>query len=454
MAFDLKQFLARGAEVVEENRVIIREVPAAEIAITLLYILFAGTWCIFADDLLNWLMAHPLDSPALQTMRGINFVLVTGLVLYLVLRRNYRQRRLAQEASRLSQERFESVALATTGAIWDWNLSTNVIWWSDGIQQLFGYPSEDVSTKVEWWIERLHPDDRERVTGAIRRVIASGGRAWAGQYRFRRQDGTYADVLDRGYVITDAAGKPARIVGGVSDITEQRRAEEALEHSRRQLRALSARLLAAREEERTVVARDIHDELGQVLTALKINLDWLEKKIGQRESDPTANPLLERLVESGEIVQSAINSVQRIATDLRPGALDTLGLAAALEQETQRFQERTAIACNLKLPDTKLQLTRDASTVVFRIFQEALTNVGRHAHATSVVITLNPEPNRLVLCVEDNGQGIRPDAERDSKSLGLLGMRERALMLGGEVAITPVQPHGTRVILRLPYGQK
>src|SRR5215472_8441476 len=132
MAFDLKQFLARGAETVDEDRVVIREVPSAEIGLTLIYVLFAATWTVFADDLLDWWMAHPIDSPALQTMKGINFVLVTGLVLYFVLRRNYRERRVAQEASRLSQERFESVALATTGAIWDWNLSTNVVWWSDG----------------------------------------------------------------------------------------------------------------------------------------------------------------------------------------------------------------------------------------------------------------------------------------------------------------------------------
>jgi PAS domain S-box-containing protein len=454
MALDLKQFLARGAEVVEENRVILREVPATEIGLTLLYVLFAATWSIFADDLLDWWMGHPLDSPALQTMKGINFVLVTGLVLYAILRRNYRDRRRAREASRLSQERFESVALATTGAIWDWNLNTNVVWWSDGLQQLFGYRSEDISSKVEWWIERLHPDDKERVTGAIRRVIASGGRTWAGQYRFRRQDGTYAEVLDRGFVLTDVAGRPVRIVGGVSDITEQRRAEEALENSRQQLRALSARLISGREEERTLVAREIHDELGQVLTALKINLDWLEKKIGARADDATLNPLLERLVESGEMVQSAIQRVQQIATELRPGALDTLGLAVALQQETRRFQERTGITCELQLPDKELELPREASTTVFRIFQEALTNVVRHAHATKVRITLSSEPNRVVLCVEDNGEGIRPGAESDSKSLGLLGMRERALASGGEVAITPIQPHGTRVTLRLPWSRK
>ena len=203
-----------------------------------------------------------------------------------------------------------------------------------------------------------------------------------------------------------------------------------------------------------MMAREVHDELGQVLTAAKINLDWLERKIGDGGKQQELNSMLERVVESLEMIESAIATVQRIATELRPGALDTLGLAAALQQEAERFQERTGIACELTLPDAQLELTRDASTAVFRIFQEALTNVVRHAHASKVVVTLSSEPNRIVLEVEDNGEGIRPGAEADSKSLGLLGMRERALGLLGEVAIMPVMPHGTRVTLRLPSAKE
>jgi len=450
MAFNFKRLLARGPEIIQAEGVFIREIPLQELGLTLVYVLAGSVWCVYSGEVLDNVLGLPTHSPALETVKGINFVLATSLVLYLVLRRAFRTRRMAEEARRLSQQRFEAVALAATDAIWDLNLETRIVWWSDGMHKLFGYPPEEVSTKLEWWLERLHPEDQERVLESIRALGDRGGRTWSGSYRFRRKDGSYATVIDRGFILRDDAGKPVRIVGGISDVTQQRQAEQALENSRRQLRALSARLQSVREEERTTVAREIHDELGQVLTALKINLDWLERKLGVRDNDPSLNPLLDRVVESAEIAESAISSVQKIAAELRPSSLDNLGLAEALEQEAQRFQQRTGIACQVKLPTNGLDLRAEAATAVFRIFQEALTNVVRHAEATEVRVALDSEADQVVLQVEDNGRGIRPEALADKKSLGLLGMRERAAVLGGEVAIAPIQPSGTRVLLRLP----
>jgi PAS domain S-box-containing protein len=452
MKLNWKQFLLRGPEKILPDRVFIEEMPIPEIVLTLSYVVIAGVWFVFSEGFFDRLTRAPLDSPAYQAIKGANFVIVTSLVLYLVLRRTFRSRRQAQEALRLSQERFQAVALATTDAIWDWNLETNVVWWSDGIQKLFGYRSDEISTRVEWWLERLHPEDRDRVTSAIRRVTDSGGRTWSGHYRFRRQDGSYAVVLDRGYVLHDDAGKPTRVVGGITDITERQNAQEALQKSRLQLRLLSNRLQSTREEERATVAREIHDELGQVLTAIKINLDWLERRLGEREGDRTLNPLLDRLVESAEMAESAIESVQRIATELRPDALDHRGLAAALEQEVHKFEERTGIGCRLQLPGAVPELSPEAATAVFRIFQESLTNVARHARARTVRIRLEPEAGHLVLEIEDDGCGISREALASPKSVGLLGMRERATALGGELALVPVSPRGTRVLLRLPLA--
>src|SRR6516225_9942678 len=279
MAFKLKQLLARGPEVIQAEKVFIKEFPLQELGLTLLFVVVAGFWLVFWGDIVDWIMGVEINSPYVQTLRGINFVTTTSIVLYLVLRRTLRRRRQAEEALRLSQQRFESVALATTDAIWDFNLDTKVIWWSDGVQKLFGYSAEDISTRVEWWLERVHPDDRDKVVEAIGKVAESGGTGWAGEYRFRRKDGSYAIVWDRGYIVCDAAGKPARFVGGICDVTERRLAEIALENSRRQLRALTTRLQAGREQERAAVAREIHDDLGQMLTALKLNLDWVERKL-------------------------------------------------------------------------------------------------------------------------------------------------------------------------------
>jgi PAS domain S-box-containing protein len=450
MAFDFKRLLARGPEIIEAERVFVREMPLQEIGLTLIYVIVGALWFVFSDEVVEGLAGAPAHSRAVETIKGVNFVFATALVLYLVLRRSFRRRRQAEEARRLSQQRFESVALATTDAIWDLDLESRIIWWSAGMHKLFGYTPDEVSNKLDWWVERLHPEDKERVVKSIQAVGETGGRAWSGSYRFRRKDGAYACVVDRGFIIPDAAGKPARIVGGISDVTEQRKAEQALESSRRQLRGLSARLQSVREEERATVAREIHDELGQVLTALKINLDWLERKLGVREDDPSLNPLLDRVVESAEIADSAIASVQKIASELRPSSLDTLGLTAALGHEAQRFQQRTGVACKVQLPANGLALPPKVATTIFRIFQEALTNVARHAQASEVQASLASESEEVILEVQDNGRGIRPGELADPKSLGLLGMRERAAVLGGEVVIAPLQPTGTRVTLRLP----
>jgi two-component system sensor histidine kinase UhpB len=452
MKLSLKQLLTRGPEVIRAERVFLRELPLEELGLTAVYILFAGLWIIFSDDAFNWAMGAPLEHAALRTMRGINFVFTTALVLYLVLRRTFRTRRAAQEASRLSQERFEGAALASTDAIWDLNLETRVLWWSQSMQKLFGYPPEDVSSKFEWWHQRVHPDDRERLLESITKVVESGGRSWSSEYRFRRHDGTYAIVTGRGRIIEDAAGKPARIVGGLSDVSERRLAEQALEKSRQQLRALTARLHSGREEERARVAREIHDDLGQVLTALKLNLDWLERRTGEQKDATLLNPFLERVVESQELVEGAIEAVQRIATDLRPAVLDNLGLVEALREEGRRFQERSGTTCMLQLPPETLQFPSETSTTVFRVFQEALTNVARHAQAKAVRVSLENRAGQVILEVDDDGKGIPPEALNDPRSLGLLGMAERASALGGHVAVAPAIPHGTRVTLQLPLA--
>jgi two-component system sensor histidine kinase UhpB len=450
VAFKLSQLFARGPEKIEAEKVFIRDLPLEELGLTLLFIVVAGFWLVFSGDIVDWVMGIQIESPAVQTLRAINFVTTTSLVLYLVLRRTLRRRRQAEEALRLSQQRFECVALATTDAIWEVNLETKAVWWSEGIEKLFGFRSEEVSSKYDWWLQRVHPDDRERVTEAIRKAVEGGGKAWSSEYRFRRQDERYATVLDRGFIIRDPLGKPLRLVGGLSDISEQRTAEKALENSRQQLRALTARLQTGREDERTKVAREIHDELGQILTALKLNLDWLERKITERGAGPALNDLLDRILESLEMTETAIQSVQRIATDLRPAALDNLGLIEALQQEAHRFQLRSGIPCELRLPPDHPRLAPETSTAIFRVFQEALTNVARHSEATAARVSFETQNDQVLLQLEDNGKGIGVEAISDPRSLGLLGMTERAAALGGHVAVAPVIPHGTRITLQLP----
>ncbi len=236
-----------------------------------------------------------------------------------------------------------------------------------------------------------------------------------------------------------------RALREATERSERKRAEEKLRETNEQLRALAARLQSVREEERIWIAREIHDELGQALTALKIDLSWLESKLPRDQK-----PLLDKTKSISKLVDNTIRSLRRIASELRPGVLDNLGLAAAIEWQAQEFQTRTGITCRCWLNLDDSGLSKEQSTAIFRIFQEALTNVARHANATGVDISLEEKAGELVLEVRDNGKGITESEISNPKSLGLLGMRERAFLLGGEVKIIGAAGKGTTVTVHIP----
>ncbi len=233
------------------------------------------------------------------------------------------------------------------------------------------------------------------------------------------------------------------------DITRRRQTENELLTSREHLRALAARLQAVREEERTHVAREIHDELGQMLTALKMDLRSIERDL-EELNESRLNPVLDKAVAATELTVALTKSVQRIAAELRPGILDRLGLVSALEHEAEQFQLRTKIACRVAAPAHDLDLPFESSTAVFRIFQEALTNVARHARATEVHSALFFRAGFLVLEVRDNGRGIQAGDLLGPQSLGILGMKERGRQLGGDVTFSAIPGGGTLVTLEIP----
>ncbi|MFN7929611.1 MAG: histidine kinase [Blastocatellia bacterium] len=230
---------------------------------------------------------------------------------------------------------------------------------------------------------------------------------------------------------------------------ERKRAEEQLEQSFEQLRALAAHLQSVREEERGRIAREIHDELGQSLTGLKFDLSWLNHRLKQNDLEALA-ACQNKVRTMVELIDSTIQLGRRIATELRPGILDDLGLVDALEWQAQEFQERTGIVCEfISLPD-QLQLDEYRTTSLFRIFQEALTNIARHAQADQVSIDFSQQPDELRLQIKDNGRGITAEEIRNARSFGLLGMQERAWGFGGEVQVHGAPGQGTVVTVHVP----
>lgn len=232
---------------------------------------------------------------------------------------------------------------------------------------------------------------------------------------------------------------------------QHRQADDELKNSRQQLRDLAARLNSIREKERAWISREIHDELGQLFTSIKYELSLLRKRIVKQEGHSEAKTdIEERLKSTSDMVDTAIKTVQKIATELRPGILDDLGLMAAIEWQASEFQQRTGIACRLHTDLQIVQLDREQATAVFRIFQEVLTNIVRHAGATRVEIRIKEKAGRLYVDIKDNGRGITAEERFNPKSLGLLGMRERVLLLNGEIRISGAPKKGTHVHLKIP----
>ncbi len=265
--------------------------------------------------------------------------------------------------------------------------------------------------------------------------------------------------------LKDQSGKVVAVIEMVRDITERKKAEEALRRSHEELeklvrvrtaelilsneelRKFSHYLEEAREKERTLIAREVHDELGQSLTALKIELSLLAKRL-----PPGQQKLAEKTESMAALIESTIQSVKRISTELRPGVLDHLGLTAALEWQAGEFEKRTGIACEVLCEPAEIPVDRDRSTTMFRIFQETLTNVARHAKASKVDVLLKREDGELVLLVQDDGSGITREQSSDTRSLGLIGMRERVHYWGGSMEIRGETGRGTTVEARIPLG--
>ncbi|RJR24925.1 MAG: PAS domain S-box protein [Desulfobacteraceae bacterium] len=240
-------------------------------------------------------------------------------------------------------------------------------------------------------------------------------------------------------------GEIIGIVEDFKDISSRKHTEEELRQSRRQLRELASYLESAREKERTRIAREIHDELGQSLTALKMELHWCIRRLPQDDS-----LLAERAKKLLKLVDENVHLVQRISSELRPGLLDNLGLSAAIEWQAGQLTERTGVKCDFLSDPEDIILDQTRSTAIFRIFQETCTNIARHSDATKAEIVLKELPAYVELRITDNGRGITQKQISNPKSFGLMGIRERALSFGGEVEISGNEKKGTTVRVRIP----
>ncbi|MCW3088907.1 MAG: sensor signal transduction histidine kinase, partial [Sediminibacterium sp.] len=477
-----------------------------------------------------------------------------------------------QQALLHSNERFEYATKATSDAIWDWDLVTDILYWGGGFENLFGYKVADLPATSHSWSDLIHPDDYENVLSGILEAINNEHASnWSSEYRYKKADGGYTFIHDKGFIVRNENGTGIRMIGAMQDIsarkageahlkllesvitnttdsiliteaepingdgpkiiyvndsftemtgytreevigktprilqgprtsrreldklrnalehwrpckievinyrkngeafwinmsivpiadekgwfthwiaverdvTERKLAEEELKAKNSELKKLSSYLQNVREEERKYIAREVHDELGQLASALKIDIDWLGLRIVALEENAK-----HRIAHAHKTIEILISSIRKIASNLRPSILDDFGLNAALKWHCAEFTSLNGIPCTYEPGFDDEGLATQKKTEFYRMAQESLTNVMRHAKATEVSVSTREDDDYLYLVVKDNGLGF--DVSQRKNTLGLIGLRERALSLGGGLHIESSPGNGTRITAVIP----
>lgn len=320
--------------------------------------------------------------------------------------------------------------------------------WSDEFYRILGYAPGAFPPSQPLFLERIHPDDLPR----LRRVADAAANSTAGyevEVRIVRPSGEERSVSLKTKLERNPNGVVVRAVGTLYDSTEQKQVEARVERSRQQLRSLAVHLLSVREQERAAVAKEIHDDVGQIVAAVRMDLAAVQRKLGSGNAQQQAH--IEHTIG---LLGQVVETVQRVMSELHPPVLDGVGLAAAIEWQLGQFEQRTGIHCAFVSEDDGDALPQEGNLALFRVFQEALSNVAQHARATQVTVRLVRSEDWLEMEITDNGRGISEAELQGPQAFGILGMRERVQVVGGEIQIRGAAGEGTAILVRVPLADK
>jgi PAS domain S-box-containing protein len=343
-----------------------------------------------------------------------------------------------EESERRLQKSQEMARLGN----WEEDHKTGEIYWSSELRKIFGLnKTKKILQKLFW--EYIHPDDLGWMKNAWLQAETKMV-PYKGIFRIKLKDGTIKHLSEQAEFIQDSGGNLYKTIGTVIDITELRQYQE-------ELRNLSSHIQNVQEEERSHIAREIHDELGQNLTSINMDIDYLKSK-GNKNTD---FDILNRLNSLSKLVDHTIKTTRRISQELRPSILDDLGLKSAIEWQVSQYKKRSESIYKLNMIGNDENISTEQSTTIFRITQESLTNIARHAEATNIEIRLSIEKLFIKLEIKDDGKGISENnTDNDNISFGIFGMKERASILGGKLEIVSTPKEGTAIIVELPLQAK
>ena len=374
--------------------------------------------------------------------------LEAGKPIYTAILRDITLRRDAEANLARSESKLRGVVDSAMDAIITIDESQRVVLFNAAAEQMFGCPADQaLGAPLSWFIPerfRAHHGEHVRRFGAT--GVTSRRMGVALVVTGLRRSGEEFPIDASISQVEDGGAKYYTVI--LRDVSERVRAEHALRKSKDELKALASAASTAREQEKIRIARELHDELAQAMTGLKMDIGLLRLSAAKAGSELPA-----RLDKMDRQIDQTIASVRRIAADLRPLTLDDFGLVPAIESLVSRFRDQSSVACELAMTHPEFALSDIQSTSVFRIVQEALTNVAKHANATQVEITIVGGDDQLMVTVRDNGVGFAPDAARKPNSFGLLGLKERAYLLGGDASVSTEPGRGTEIEVRFPLAR-
>lgn len=415
-----------------------------------LLIIFGPVLAVGAVTVLLALVAgifgfHRYEMYLVATVLGASVMVLAVILFY----RQADERRVSDAALQSAQARVGDIVDSAMDAIISVDESQRIVLFNAAAEKVFLWPSAAVlGQPLDMLVpERLRAAHREHVeqfgrTGATSRRVGDprvlyGVRANGEEFPIEASISQHSETGRRRFTVI------------LRDVTERTRADEALRQSREELRALALASQSVREQEKSRIARELHDELAQSLTALKMDITWLRGHVPAGDG-----PVSEKLNDIEALLDGTVAATRRISADLRPLMLDDLGLVPAVEWLVQKFTERHAIPCELDIGAPDLELHDPHASAVFRILQESLTNAARHARASRVEVSIGLDDGTVALRVRDNGRGFSPDDPRKPGSFGLLGLHERAYLLGGEVNIASEPGRGTTIEVRIPLESR
>jgi two-component system sensor histidine kinase UhpB len=356
--------------------------------------------------------------------------------------RDITARKKYEEEIKSAQALADKLIDSLPGVFYFFDQNGKFIRWNRTLETVTGYTSEEVADMHPTGF--FHDDEKAYIQDRIIGVFTQGLND--AQANFYTKSGELIPYYFKAALVS-YDGKPCLIGNGI-DIAERVEAEKQLQQSLTAIRQLTEYIQNIREEERAHIAREIHDELGQQLTVLKMDVSWLTKRIGLEDDEI----LRDKLKTLTEMLDGTVKTVRRISSELRPSLLDDLGLIAAIDWHLGEFEKRSGVKTEFKDPDNDIAVPDSVKTGLFRIFQESLTNVARHAKAGHVMVTLGQKDNHIVLSIEDDGKGFEKQHSEDKRTLGILGMKERTAMMGGTYIINSIPGQGTTVIVSVPLA--